>query len=146
MSESQTIENFSRSVDEVLRQRLDEMEDKRKKQFRYGYVFKRGVDFSLLEPYCEHVIIATDGIADPLDKARLKLELSLRDYDPSRDLIVIYGRSMDNLLAGMIVVQKVLEKPKAYQSYAVAVFYDSYYRFFEVFLDPTIESHEIYTK
>lgn len=130
--------------DEILRRRL--IDPTEKKRFRNAYAFKVGWDYSTLNPYCENIIVAVEGFADHTDIIRAKLELAMKDYDSDKDVIVIVGRAFDNLLTGMFVAQKVLEKPKATQSFAIAVFYNFYYKFYEVFLDPTVETRELYFK
>lgn len=117
-----------------------------KKIFRNAYVFKIGADYSTLKPYCENVIVATDGYVDHMDNVRNNLETQLADYDSDKDVIVMIGRAFDNLLVGMIVTQKVLQKPKHRQSFAIAVYYQAHYHFYEVALDPSIESHEVLTR
>jgi Zn-dependent M32 family carboxypeptidase len=129
---------------ELLEKRFRDADEKR--VFRNAYAFKVSYDYSTLKPYCENIILATDGYADHLDKSRAKLEVAMEDYDPDKDVIVVVGRAFDNLLVGMIVAQKVMEKPKARQSYAIAVYYDYHYSFYQVFLDSSIESYEILTK
>lgn len=117
-----------------------------KKTFRNAYVFKTGADYSTLKPYCENIILVTDGFVDHLDNVRKNLETNLAEYDSDKDVIVVIGRAFDNLLVGMIVAQKVLEKPKHRQSYAIAVYYKAHYMFYEVPLDPSVESHEVLTR
>jgi hypothetical protein len=130
--------------DEILRRRLINPDEK--KRFRKAFALKAGMDYSTLKPYCEDVVMAVDGFADHIDIVRAKLELALREYDSDKDVLVVVGRSFDNLLVGTIVAQKVLTKQKSRQSYAIAVYYGFSYKFYEVFLDPTIEAHEIYMK
>ncbi len=129
---------------EVMRQRLNDPDEK--KQFRKAYAFKVGADYSTLKPFCEDITVAIDGFADNTDIVRAKLELALAEYDSDKDVLVVIGRSIDNLMVGMIVTQKVLKKPKARQSFAIAVYYGFSYRFYEVYLDPTIETHRIQVK
>lgn len=126
---------------ELLRRRLEEPEEK--KQFRTAYVFKAGADYSTLKPYCENVVTVLEGNAEAIDVARAKLELALADYDSDKDVIVTIGRSIDNLMLGLILAEKVRQKPIARQSFAIAVYYGFSYRFYEVYLDPTVESHRI---
>jgi len=128
--------------EEILRRRLTDPDTK--KNFRHAYTFKVGYDYSTLKPYCEDIIQAVDGYAEHIDIARAKMEVALQDYDSDHDVLVMAGRSFDNLLVGMIVVQKVLQKPKVRQSFAIAVYYMNRYKFYELPLDPTLESHEIY--
>lgn len=129
---------------EILRQRL--IDPTTKKRFRNAYTFNVGANYQTLKPYCENIIVAADGYADHVDIVRAKIELAMQDYDSDKDVLVVIGRSFDNLIVGMLVCQKILEKPKARQSYAVAVYYNSAYKFYEIFLDPTIESHEMYLR
>lgn len=129
---------------ELLRRRFNDPDVK--KTFRNAYTFKIGMDYTTLSPYCENIIMATEGFADQTDRAREKLEKALSDYDSDKDVIVVVGRAFDNLLVGMIVAQKILQKPIARQSFAIAVYYASSYKFYEIFLDPSIESHEIYIR
>lgn len=133
-----------RHRNELLRQRINDPDIK--KQFRNAYVLKASMDYSTLKPFCENIVLATDGYADHVDRVRTKLEFQLQEYDSDQDVLVMAGRSIDNLLVGIIVAQKILQKPKARQSYAIAVYYNNYYKFYQLFLDPTIESYEIYTK
>lgn len=130
--------------DEILRRRLINPDEK--KRFRNAYALKAGMDYSTLKPFCEDIVMVVDGFADHIDIVRAKMELALREYDSDKDVLVVVGRSFDNLLLGMIVSQKILQKPKSRQSYAIAVYYGFSYKFYEVFLDPTIEAHEIYMK
>lgn len=129
---------------ELLRRRLDNPDEK--KQFRKAFAFKAGADYSTLKPFVEDVVVAIDGFADNTDVVRAKLELALSGYDSDRDVLVVIGRSIDNLMVGLIVAAKVAQKPKSRQSFAIAVYYGFSYRFYEVFLDPTIETHRIQVK
>lgn len=129
---------------ELLRRRLEDPDVK--KQFRRAYAFKAGADYSTLKPFCEDIIVAIDGMVDNTDVVRAKLELSLADYDSDRDVIVVVGRAIDNLLVGLAVAEKVSHKPAARQSFAIAVYYGFSYRFYEVYLDPTIETRRIQIK
>lgn len=142
-------ERFNEEVlrQELLRKRLNDPDTKA--QFRKAFVFKIGggdYDYSTLKPFCEEIVLAVDGFAEHLDKVRAKLELALADYDSDKDILVMVGRAIDNFLVGTIVAQKVLQKPKARQSWTIGVYYHDRYKFYEVFLDPTIESHEVYTQ
>lgn len=135
---------FLATIDEredLLRRRLQNPDEK--KRFRNAYAFKSGADYSTLKPYCEDIVTVVDGFSEHLDIVRAKLELGLKNYDSDKDVLVTIGRSIDNMLVGMIVAQKILEKPKARQSYAIAVYYASHYKFYEVYLDPTIETTEM---
>lgn len=127
--------------EDILKRRILDPDVKRK--FRNAYAFKAGWDYSTLNPFCENIIMATEGFADHIDRSRAKLELAMKDYDSDKDVVVVVGRSFDNLLVGTIVAQKVLKKPVAFQSYAIAVYYNFSYRFYQVFLDPMIESYEL---
>lgn len=130
---------------EILRRRLQDPDTK--KQFRNAYAFKVNADYSTLKPFCENIIVALDGYVDHTDMVRAKLELALADYDSDKDVIVTIGRSIDNLLVGFLVAEKVRQKPKSRQSFAVAVYYyGRTYRFYEVYLDPTIETQRILIK
>lgn len=129
---------------ELLRRRLEDPDEK--KQFRTAYAFKAGADYSTLKPFCEDVVVAIDGFADHTDIVRAKLELALANYDSDKDVIVTVGRSIDNMLVGMIVSEKVRQKPSARQSFAIAVYYGFSYRFYEVALDPTLETRRIQVK
>jgi hypothetical protein len=129
---------------ELMRRRLENPDEK--KQFRKAFAFKAGADYSTLKPFCEDVIVCIDGFADHTDVVRAKLELALADYDSDRDVLVVIGRSIDNLMVGLIVAEKVRQKPNARQSFAIAVYYGFSYRFYEVYLDPTIETHRIQIK
>lgn len=129
---------------ELLRNRLTD--PTAKKMFRNAYCFKVGYDFSTLKPYCENLVMVTDGYSDHLDNVRAKLELGLQDYDSDKDVIVLAGRVIDSLLVGQIVTQKILQKQKIFQSYAIAVYFNSSYIFYQIYLDPTIEAHEMVTK
>lgn len=129
---------------ELLKKRL--LNPDEKKMFRNAYCFKAGYDFSTLKPYCENIVMVTDGYSDHIDNVRARLELGLQEYDSDKDLIVLAGRVIDHLLVGQIITQKILEKPKAYQSYAIAVYFNYSYIFYQVYLDPTIEAHEMVTK
>lgn len=127
--------------EQILRDRINDPD--KKKMFRNGYVFKAGWDYSTLNPYCENIIQATEGYADHIDRSRAKIELNLRDYDSDKDVIAIVGRAFDNLIVGTLIAQKVAQKPVARQSFAVAVYFDFSYTFYQVFLDSTIETYEI---
>lgn len=129
---------------ELLRRRLEDPDEK--KQFRTAYAFKIGVDYSTLKPFCEDIRVVIDGLVENNDIVRAKLELALADYDSDKDVIVVVGRAIDNLLVGMIIAQKVLQKPYARQSFAIAVYYGYSYRFYEVSLDPTLETRRIQIK
>lgn len=129
---------------EVMQRRISNPDHK--KLFRNAYCFKVGYDFSSLKPYCENLIQVTDGWSDHIDKTREKIEQGLAEYDSNKDLLVLAGRVIDHLLVGQIVTQKVLAKPKAYQSYAVAMYLNPSYIFYEIFIDPTIPSQEIDSK
>lgn len=126
---------------ELLRRRLQEPEQK--KQFRTAYAFKAGADYSTLKPHCENIVVVLDGNAEAIDIVRAKLELALADYDSDKDVLVTIGRSIDNLMTGLIIAEKVRQKPVARQSFAIAVYYGFSYRFYQVYLDPTVESHRI---
>ena len=126
---------------EVMQKRLSNPDQK--KLFRNAYCFKVGYDFSSLKPYCENLVMVTDGWSDHIDNTREKLEKGLEDYDSNKDLIVLAGRVIDHLLVGQIITQKVLEKPKAYQSYAVAMYLNPNYIFYEIYIDPATPSQEI---
>lgn len=117
-----------------------------KKQFRNAYCFKAGYDFSALKPYCDELIIVIDGLGDHFDKIRPRLEKGLADFDPNKDLIVPAGRAVDHLFIGQILAAKLADKPKAQQSYALAVYIYPDYIFFMVPLDPNQESYEILTR
>lgn len=117
-----------------------------KKPFRNAYTFKVGYDFSSLKPFCENIIMVTDGLSDHINNTRMKLVEGLKEYDSDKDVIVLAGRSIDTFLTGQIIAGKVAQKAKPYQSYAVAVFLNPNYIFYEVFLDPAIETHEIRTR
>lgn len=117
-----------------------------KKLFRNAYCFKVGYDFSSLKPYVENLIMVTDGWSDHIDNTRAKIEEGLADYDSNKDLLVLAGRVIDHLLVGQIVTQKVLEKPKAYQSYQVAMYLNPNYVFYEIFIDPSTPSQEVDSK
>jgi hypothetical protein len=138
------LENAELERDEILRRRI--MDPTERKRFRNAYAFKVGADYGTLFPFCENIIVATEGYADHIDITRAKLELALKDYDSDKDVLVGIGRSLDNLIVGMLVVQKILQKPPSRQSYAIAVYYNFSYRFYEIFLDAAIAAHEIYTK
>lgn len=127
---------------ELLRRRFENPDEK--KQFRNAFALKAGPDYSTLKPFCEDIVVAIDGFADHADVIRAKLEIALKDYDSDRDVLVVVGRAFDNLMVGLLVVQKVLQKSKARQSFAIAVYYGFSYRFYEVFLDPTIETRRIF--
>lgn len=129
---------------ELLRKRLKD--PTAKKMFRNAYCFKAGYDFSTLKPYCENVVMVADGYSEHIDIVRAKMELGLAEYDSDKDVVVMAGRAIDHLLVGQIITQKILEKPKAFQSYAVAVYYNSSYIFYQIYLDPTIETHEMIRK
>lgn len=129
---------------ELMRRRLENPDEK--KQFRKAFAFKAGADYSTLKPFCEDIIVAIDGFADHTDVVRAKLELALAEYDSDRDVVVVVGRSIDNLMVGLIVSEKVRQKPYARQSFAIAVYYGYSYRFYEVYLDPTIETQRIQVK
>lgn len=126
---------------EILRRRL--LDPTVKKRFRNAYALKAGANYQTLKPYCENIIMAADGFAEHPDIARAKLELAMKDYDPDKDVLVVIGRSFDNILVGLIACQRLLEKPKVRQSFAVAVYYNFSYKFYEVSLDPEIETREI---
>ena len=113
-----------------------------KKPFRTAYCFK-AYNFSSLKPYCEDIVVAIDGYGDHIDKIRAKLERMLKDYDPDKDLIVPVGRATDNVLVGQIVAQKVALKPKIQQSYVMGIYLDWSYKFYQIHLDPSIESYEL---
>jgi hypothetical protein len=117
-----------------------------KKLFRNAYCFKIGYDFSILKPYCENIIMVTDGLVDHIDNTRRNIERGLADYDSNKDLIVLAGRVVDHLLVGQVVTQKVLKKPVAYQSYQIAMYVNSYYKFYEIYLDPNIQTREVDSK
>jgi len=129
---------------DYLRRRLEDPD--KKKQFRKAFAFKAGADYTTLKPFCDEIIVAVDGYIEPVDVVRAKLELAMADYDSDKDVIVVIGRSIDNLMVGMIVAEKVRQKPKSRQSYAIAVYYGYSYRFYEVYLDPTIETHLLQKK
>lgn len=126
---------------EVLQRRLRDPEAK--KTFRNAYCFKAGYDYSALGPYCENLIMVSDGMTDHIDNTRRKLEQGLSDYDSDKDVLVMAGRVIEHMLAGQIVTQKVLQKSKPYQSYAIAMYLNPNYIFYEIFLDPTVESREV---
>lgn len=118
-----------------------------KKQFRNAYYFKAGnYDYSSLAPYCENLVMATEGYGEHVDVTRRKLRNALAEYDSDKDLIVLAGRVIDHLFAGQIIYEKVLAKPKHKQSYAIAIFYNGSYHFYMVALDPGIETYEIVTR
>lgn len=129
---------------EVLQKRISNPDQK--KLFRNAYCFKVGYDFSSLKPFCQELIMVTDGWSDHIDNTREKIEKGLADFDSNKDLLVLAGRVIDHLLIGQIVTQKVLEKPIAYQSYQVAMYLNPAYVFYEIFIDPTIPSQEIDSK
>lgn len=129
---------------ELMRRRLEDPDVK--KQFRRAYAFKVGADYATLKPFCEDIVMAVDGFVDHTDVVRAKLELALSEYDSDKDVIVVVGRAIDNILVGLIVAEKVRQKPIARQSFAIAVYYGFAYRFYEVYLDPTIETHRIEIK
>jgi hypothetical protein len=114
-----------------------------KRKFRNAYCFKVAYDYSTLKPYCENLIMATDGYGDHLDLVRARLETNLVDYDSDKDLIVPAGRTIDHLLVGQIITPKILEKPKIRQSYSIAVYLNYSYKFYMIYLDPTIDTHEV---
>lgn len=142
--QAQNISNEDAYRQELMRRRLDNPDEK--KQFRKAFAFKAGADYSTLKPFCEDIIVAIDGFADSTDTVRAKLELALSEYDSDKDVLVVIGRSIDNLMVGLIVAEKVRQKPNARQSFAIAVYYGYSYRFYEVYLDPTIETHRIQIK
>lgn len=129
---------------EFLSRRLKNPDEK--KMFRNAYCFKSGYDFSTLKPYCENLVLAYDGYSDHIDIVRKKLEDELAGYDSDKDLIVLAGRVIDHLLVGQIITQKILLKPKAYQSYAIAVYFNYRYIFYQIYLDPEIHAEEMLTK
>jgi hypothetical protein len=128
----------------LIEQRISNSEQK--KLFRNAYCFKIGYDFSILKPYCENIVMVTDGLVDHVDNTRRNIEKGLEDFDSNKDVIVLAGRVIDHLLVGQVVTQKVLKKPIAYQSYQVAMYVNSYYAFYEIFLDPSIPSQQVDSK
>lgn len=143
--QQQRIQNMSDEDavrEELLRRRFDNADEK--KQFRNAFAFKAGMDYSTLKPFCEDVVVAIDGFADNSDVIRAKLEIAFKDYDSDKDVLVVVGRAFDNMMVGLLVCQKVAQKPKSRQSFAIAVYYGFSYRFYEVHLDPTIETRRLY--
>lgn len=141
-----TSEEISRMNDrrKVLVDRITDQDTR--KPFRNAYCFKAGYDFSSLKPYCESLIMVTDGWSDHIENSRAKLILGLEGYDSDKDVVVMAGRSIDHFIAGQIVTEMVLRKPKVHQSYAIAVYLNPNYIFYQIYLDASVPAHEIITK
>ncbi len=75
------------------------------KRFRKIYVLQHApFDFRVLNFWGEEVIFVTTGLEE-LDGVSSKVEIGLRDFDPSLDAIVPIGRVSGNFLAGITLTQ-----------------------------------------
>lgn len=71
--------------------------------YRFAFCLKAGFKYEPLRPYCQGIVLCTDGFATETVLLAAQLKRHLKDLDPFQDCVIPVGTPMINLIAGYIL-------------------------------------------
>lgn len=82
-----------------------------KQSFRFAFCLKAGFKYEPLKPYCQGIVLCTDGFSTATTLIAIQLSKHLKEFDPMQDCIIPVGTPMINLIAGHILHELFFDEP-----------------------------------